>query len=108
MIDTILASKEAFLKEIDTLLSAKAATPEALARPIALREAQLDDIAVRIAALETLRKDQNARIDAQIAALKADHSQARDALAVAERTLKPALAGLKTTKPPRAATKVKK
>jgi alcohol dehydrogenase YqhD (iron-dependent ADH family) len=74
-IESILKQRDAFVKDIDQALSMAAVKPEALNRPVALREARVADIASRIAVLETMRKEQNQRIDSDIAALKADQDQ---------------------------------
>jgi alcohol dehydrogenase YqhD (iron-dependent ADH family) len=74
-IESILKQRDAFVKDVDQAMAMAVVKPEALNRPIALREARVADIATRITALETMRKAQNQRIDSDIAALKADQDQ---------------------------------
>jgi predicted nucleic acid-binding Zn-ribbon protein len=86
-IETIIATRDALIKDIDKGL--RSAKPQAgdLQRPIALQESHVASINDRIAALESLRKQQNERIDSDIEALKADLKAAKQRLEADRKTL---------------------
>jgi hypothetical protein len=100
-IDSLLKGREELTKEVDKLLSGTKIDAQMLARPLALQQSHVDSIGARITALETLRADQNARIDAQIVALKADRKQAETVLESTRKTLQPIF---EAGKPPVVAT----
>lgn len=89
-IESLLKNKDALAKEADRLLAGSAKVDaQLLTRPLMLQQAHVDDLGGRITALETLRADHNARIDAQIAALKADQKRAEASLATARKAFEP-------------------
>jgi hypothetical protein len=79
-IETVFAKRDALLGAIDKGLGFAAPKASDLKRPIELQQTHVDALKIRIEALEGLRKQQNDRIDSDIAALKAELKAAGDKL----------------------------
>ncbi len=94
-IEIIFAKRDALLGAIDKGLGFAVPTASDLKRPLELQQTHVDALKGRIEALEGLRKQQNDRIDSDIAALKAELKAASDKLEADRKVL-----GSITDKPP--------
>jgi hypothetical protein len=86
-IETIIATREALLKDIEKGLSFAKPKAGDLQRPIAQQESYIASLSDRIDALEALRKQQNDRIDSDVEVLTADLKAAKHRLETDRKTL---------------------